>query len=426
MSETLLELFPLEARKFLLVVCLSFMIGLQRETRKAEISKGYSFGGVRTFPLIALIGYSIAVLSPENSLAFVLGLAVISAFLWLAYHHKISIDPKAGVTSEILGLFTYLLGALIYREHFWIATSLVVVAMLLLEYKSTLESLVQKIPTFETITFTKFLLLSVVILPILPNQDYTSFLLNPFKTWLVVVAISGISYGSYLLQKWVGNKGGVMLSGILGGAYSSTVATIVLAKRSKNQDRPHLYTGAMLAASGVMYFRLALLVSIFSSALRTRLALMLLILSIAAIAIGVFISKIKDDFVATSSEMVQPKNPLEISSALFFALLFLGMLVLTRVVLAQLGNLGVYVLAIITGVTDVDPFIMSLTQTAGGSTPVQIAAMGILIAASSNNVIKGVYALVFSEKRTGRWAFLALAGLAGVGLLPIIYLTSNL
>ena len=152
-----------------------------------------------------------------------LGFVVVGAFLLVSYLHKLASAEEAGVTTEVSGLVTYVLGALVYNGFYWIAVTVVVLSMLLLELKTALEGLSERIPSEEVITFTKFLLLTVVILPAVPNQEFTRFHLNPFKTWLIVTAVSGISYGSYVLQRVTKKKGGIVFAALLGGAYSSTV-----------------------------------------------------------------------------------------------------------------------------------------------------------------------------------------------------------
>lgn len=199
MREELFRLVPPEAAKMLLTLFLSFLLGLEREEHKVSADH-YAFGGVRTFPLIGLIGYAIAFISGDQLLPLSLGFAV-GGFLMLAYQHKLTAAEHAGVTTEMSGLATYLVGVLVYREQFWIATAITVLSLFLLELKGMLEGLTTKIAPAEVLTFTKFLLLSAVILPILPNQDFGAFKINPFKTWLVVVAVSAISYGSYVIQR---------------------------------------------------------------------------------------------------------------------------------------------------------------------------------------------------------------------------------
>ena len=184
--------------------------------------------------------------------------------LLLSYWHKLSRVEAAGITSEMSGLTTYLVGVLVYHDHFWIATALSVASLLLLELKEVLETLARRTAPQEILTFGKFLLLTAVILPILPNQEFGRFHLNPFNTWLVVVAVSTIPSGSYVLQKVTKERGGVVLAAFLGGAYSSTVVTVAMSRRAAREQRPHLFAGGILIASGVMYRRLAALLTLFN------------------------------------------------------------------------------------------------------------------------------------------------------------------
>jgi len=420
MLTRLYQLLPADAVKILLVLFLSFLLGLEREEHKAG-AESYTFGGVRTFPIIGLIAYSMAVLSGGQLLPVAVGFIVVGGFLALAYWHKLTSSGTAGVTTEFSGLAIYIVGALIYYGHFWTATALAVASALLLELKTALESLTRRIAPEEILTFTKFLLLSIVILPILPNQDYGAFRINPFKTWLVVVAVSAISYGSYVLQKVTREHGGVILAALLGGAYSSTLTTVVLAKRATSERRPHLFAGATLIASGVMYLRLAALLALFNRALASALVLSFLVLAAVACGAGWLWSRRPDASTGDVKREYQPHNPLELSAAFLFAALFIAMLIVTHLAVVYLGRAGVYTLAGIMGVTDVDPFIMGLTQAAGTLTRVPVAAAAILIAAASNNVVKGIYAWSLARGLAGRQSLVLLIALAVAGLAPLAW-----
>ena len=419
----LYEWLPPESVKILLVLGLSLLVGSEREEHKTSTNHP-TFGGVRTFPLIGLIGYSMALLGGGQLLPLTLGFAVVAGFLFLSYWHKLTSSGVAGVTSEISALTIYLVGGLVYQGHFWIATTLSVASALLLELKTTLEGLTKRVAPEEIFTFTKFLLLTAVILPILPNQSFGPFQINPFKTWLVVAAVSTVSYGSYVLQKLTKTQGGVVLAAILGGAYSSTVTTVALAKRASREDRPHLFAGAILIASGVMYLRLVILLGLFNRSLMIKLAPSFLGLALLALSVGWIWSRRPD----ASSEAVrrefEPQNPLELRAALLFAVLFLAVLVATHFTVVYLGRAGVYTLAAIMGVSDVDPFIMGMTQATPTLTPLALASASILIAAASNNVVKGIYSYAMADRKTGTQSLCLLMGLAALGLAPLLWLSA--
>jgi uncharacterized membrane protein (DUF4010 family) len=418
MGNTLIQFVPKEGAEIVLVLFLSFLVGLEREEQKV-ISEQYRFGGVRTFPLLGLLGYALSLFSKENLLLPAVGFAVVGVFLWQSYRHKLERVALAGMTTELSGLVTFVIGALVSREEYWVATTLTVLGVALLELKTALESLAKRMPSDEILTFAKFLLLTAVILPIVPNRMLGTFAFNPLKTWLVVVAVSAISYGSYLLQLRTRGRGGVLLAALLGGAYSSTLTTVVLAKRAREQSRPHLYSGSMLAASGVMYLRLLTLLGIFNRQLLHRLGLPFLVLAAAALLGGWLWMRMLDRGGTKAEQALQPKNPLELGAAFLFAGLFVGMLFITHLALLYLGRAGLFALAGVMGVTDVDPFILSLAESASALTPVALAGGAIVIAAASNNLIKGIYAYGFGDRRTGTQGFVLLAALALLGLVPL-------
>ncbi len=413
---------PPEAAQIVLVLFLSFLIGLEREERKTP-GGAYSFGGVRTFPLIGLIGYSVALVAGPQVLPLAIGFLDVAGFLLISYWHKISTAETAGVTTEMSGLATFLVGALICYGHLWIATTLGVASLLLLDLKAALERLAARIAPNEIFTFGKFLFLSGVILPILPNQEFSQFHINPFKTWLVVVAISSISYASYVLQKLTKGQGGIVLAALLGGAYSSTVTTVVMARRAKRELRPHLFAGGILIACGVMYLRIVILLALFNRQLMLLLYMPFLAAAALAVGGGWLWTRLADKNTQEVQRESEPRNPLDLLTAFFFAGLFLVMLIATQLAVTYLGRAGVNTLAAIMGVSDVDPFIMGMTQAAGTpQTSLSLAAAAVAIAASSNNIVKGIYAYSLADRKTGVQALAMLVTLAALGLIPLFWL----
>jgi uncharacterized membrane protein (DUF4010 family) len=414
---------PPEGVKIVIVLLLSFMIGLEREEHKAEGAR-YTFGGVRTFPLIGLIGYSLALLSGNQLIPTALGFLGVAGLLCLSYWHKLKSSDAAGATTEVSALATYLLGALVDYGHFWIATTVAVACVLLLELKTALENLSRRFPPEEILTFAKFLLLTAVILPVLPDKDFTKLHLNPFKTWLVVVAVSAISYGSYVLQKAAHGRGGVMVSALLGGAYSSTATTVVLARRAKQERYPHLFAGGILVASAIMFIRTVILVAFFSWKLMLALVVPFCILTAVGAAAGWWWSRRSEAAPGKPGKEFAPKNPLELRAALLFALLFVIILSLSHLAASRLGKGGVYGLGALTGVTDITPFIMGMTQALGRLITIKVAATGIVIATASNNAVKGFYAYAIADRKTGTQSLWLLTGLAVLGLIPLIWLVN--
>lgn len=422
-----MELFGIhvapELLGFSLSLGLSLLIGFEREERRPQVLT--IFGGVRTYPLIGLSGFLLVIIFPQTVFPFCAGLLILGMLLFASYHSNA--DAAPGLTSEIAAIITFILGAVVAQGHYWLAAATGIIAVTLLQEKKRLESLAIGLPREELRTLLRFLLLTAVILPVVPQHEFTTFQLNPFTIWLVVAAVSAISYASYLLQKFLGEKRALLLAGLLGGAYSSTVTTVALARQSKDSDAcfaPH-YAGAILAATGSMYIRLWILILIFSHTLAQQLTLLFWSLGLLAILVGALMNrKITDNVCQKNAQSEKKHNPLDISSALGFAAVFTVVLVITRIVSSHFGSTGIAAMAVLMGASDVDPFIMGLTQTAGGSIAVSSAALAVVIAAASNNVMKGIYAYSFGDKTTGRLSLILLASTGVISLIAFALLSA--
>ena len=195
-----------------------------------------------------------------------------------------------------------------------------------------------------------------------------------------------------------------------------------MARRAAREHQPHLFAGGILIASGVMYVRLAILLALFNRQLMMMLWAPFLVLAALAVGGGWLWTRCADKNALALQRESDPKNPLELMTAFLFAALFLAMLIATQLAVTYLGKAGVNTLAAIMGVTDVDPFIMGLTQAAGTLTPLKVASGAILIAAASNNLVKGIYAYSLADRKTGVQSLLFLAGLAAAGLVPLFWL----
>jgi uncharacterized membrane protein (DUF4010 family) len=357
---------------------------------------------------------------PDTAIPFALGLVVMGGLVALTHWHALQLG-EPGITTETAALLTFTIGGCAAKGLYWIAIATGVVTVILLHEKRLLEGLATALPRHEMRTLLRFLLLTAVILPVVPNRDFTPFEINPFKIWLVVVAVSGVSYVSYLLRMWWGEDRGLILAGLLGGAYSSTVTTVVLSRQSKTREPCSVgFAGAILAATGMMYIRLWILLLLFAAPLAYRLTGLFWGLGIAAVIVGSLLARttrIPDDCEFDPSTERRDGNPLEMTSAFTFAAIFLAILVTTKVVAERFGNTGVLIMAVVMGAADVDPFILGLTQTVGSGLTIETAALAVVIAAAVNNLMKGIYAVVFSTNRTGRLSLVLLAALGGISLI---------
>ncbi len=414
------QFIPQELMQMMLALALSFLIGLQREERRGQNPEFYAFGGVRTFPIIGLLGFLLAKLSDGHSMVIGLGFTVLGSFLWLSYKKKLELSSTAGMTTEVSGLLTFLIGALVFTRNLWAAVTATVLTLLLLELKTGLEQMAKKIPSVEIYTFTRFLLLSAVILPVVPHQDFTDFHFNLHTMWLMVIVISSISYLAYLINLFVGARKSVFLSAVLGGLYSSTLTTVVLAKHSKENDGARLYSGAMIIASGLMYFRVLVLLAVFNWELASRVALVFLVLGALGCLFGWFWAM--KGTVASEQTNLESKNPLELKFSLLFVALFVVMTIVTKLAPQLIGKYGIYGLSFVSGFTDVDPFIMSLSQSSGVATPLEMAAIAVVIATASNNLLKGSYAFFLGSDKVRKEAAILFGVFSGLGFLSLLFL----
>ncbi len=414
--DALADILPPHLAGLVLTLAVSMLIGFEREELRPSRESSF-FGGVRTFPLIALTGFLLFLGFPSSAIPFAIGLVVIGVLLAISHHASIE-RQSVGITTEVAALVTYALGGAAADGSYWIVVASGIITVILLQEKQFLEGLALKVPRAEVSTLVRFLLLTGVILPVVPNQAYTVFEINPFKIWLVVVAVSGVSYLSYLLQLRLRGHHGLLVTGLAGGAYSSTVTTVVLARKSRlGRHGSGAVAGAVLAASGVMYVRVWLLVLLFAPVLAGRLTWLFWGLGLAAAGVGAVLVQHSPRGYDNNNEGSTPSsNPLELTSAFVFAIVFLVVLVITRLVAQAYGGTGLLVLAGVMGAADVDPFILGLTQYLGHGLDASTAALAIVVATAANNVVKGVYAVVFGARRAGLEALALLAGTAALSL----------
>ena len=390
---------PVDLYKFILVAVFSLLIGLsQKNLHQARIAQ-YSFGTDRTFTFIGIFGYVLYIVDPVNMILYAVGLGVLSIFLVVNYFNKIANFTDYGLTTIMIALITYSLAPLVFREPFWLSILVVVTVMIFAEMKESLTSLSVKLNREEFITLGKFLAIAGIILPLLPNHPIVSYLnISPYQLWLAVVVISSISYLSYLLRKFVFTNSGILVTGILGGLYSSTATTFILSKKSKYApEMAHQYTAAIIIAISMMYIRILLLALIFNMQLFLRVYPAFLILIVLSLVLGLVFWYKSPQINNQVNEELTDKNPLEFKVAIIFTLLYLAFTIITNFSIRQFGLNGLNTLSYLVGFTDIDPFLLNLFQ-GNFTVGIDVLAQATMQAIISNNILKYVYALSLSSK----------------------------
>jgi uncharacterized membrane protein (DUF4010 family) len=315
-----------------------------------------------------------------------------------------------------------LLGAVALALPPWVAITITVAAVLLLAGREKLHALARRVEIKEIVTAGEFLILTGIVLPLLPNHPVTTLTdVTPRHVWLALVVVCSFSYVSYLAQRyWAAAAGGLWMAA-LGGLYSSTATTVVLARQAKADPalKRQAQAGITLATA-IMYLRILAVVAIFNLALAHLLALPLCGLSLAGFLICLLQYRLGKPAPGEPAQgTIQPadsRNPLELGAAAVFAALFVAVSIVSAAAKSQFGISGIYGLAAIVGVTDIDPFVLNLAQ--GGVAGVQSAdlAAAILIASSSNNVLKALYAACFAGGKAtiGSAAALIVLAIAGI------------
>ena len=398
---SLQHLIPEEFIRFLLVVIFSLIIGLEQRRHHITENEAQLFGTDRTFTFIGLFGYVLFIADPKSYLPFLTGLVIVGLLLAIQYFHKIRQYNYFGLTSSILALLTYCLPVMVFTQPVWLLLLFVVVILILTELKGDLISISKKASEEEFITLAKFIAFAGVILPLLPDNPISDQIpVSPYRLWLAVVVVSGISYISYLLKKFVFPDSGILLTGILGGLYSSTTTTVIIARRDKEGYGGNQAVSAIMMANGMMYLRILILAFLFKPAIAFALAIPFLSLFLLC---GILsrLSYVKDNPISQpglpDSALEMHKNPLEFKTALLFGGLFVLFAMITDYVMKTYGNAGVSSLAYVVGITDIDPFLLNLLQHKLGIAEMTIG-LAIINATNSNNILKMIYALSLSGK----------------------------
>jgi uncharacterized membrane protein (DUF4010 family) len=381
--------------RFGAALLIGLLVGLQREYAYLQQKQDEkSFGGTRTFALLGLLGCTAAFIAErmESAMVFVAIVAVIGGLIMISY---VSTARKGsmGMTTEAAAVITMLIGAICFWGELSIAAALGVVLTVLLELKLQTRMLVRNITRADVYATLTFAVITLIILPVLPSHSYGPppfDVLIPYKIWLMVVFISGISFLGYLLIKIVGARRGVGLTGLLGGLASSTAVTLSFAQRSRDVsglERP--FAIAILLAWSVMFVRVMVEVAVINQSLLRVVWLPMTAALVVSAAYCVYLYRMQSS--GKQEEQDKFKNPFELGPALTFGLIYAVILLVANTARLYFGNTGIYLSSIASGLADVDAITLSLAELSRDADDLDLntAARGIVLAAVSNTLVKG-------------------------------------
>lgn len=384
---------------FALTAVFSFLIGLEIKTYQLQFHAAetkQTIGSVRTLTFVGVLGYLFWILDGRLYLA---GFAAFTLLYVLFYLQQLR-EGRSSILIYLTLLVVYSFGPLTERFALWLPSLLFVLTIFMLNAKQRLRELSEHLNAQELETLGKMVLLSAVILPLLPHKKLGVYLpLSPFEIWMAVVIVSAISYSGYLAQKYFFRQKGYLLAGLIGGLYSSTATTVVLARKASEIGNTRLMTAGTVAATAMMYLRLIAVAAIFNLQVAKALLLPFAGFALAGIVIAAFYAfrrvQANTDVVAVDA------NPLELRTAFVFAGLFIGMMALTQLVSAHYGTDGLRILSFVVGFTDIDPFVLSLL-TGHYTIGQDVVVSSVMIAAGSNNLLKALYAVWFGGVGAGK------------------------
>jgi uncharacterized membrane protein (DUF4010 family) len=393
-----------------LAAAAGLLVGLEREQSAPQDRTAESFlGGARTFPLVAVAGALAMLLAHSVGASILVGvLAAISVFLVVNYADDIRRGADRGITSEVAFLATFLLGALapahdlvpsLGRRVLMVLGSAVMVTALL-SSKPTLHPLVRRVSREDVVSVLKFLIVALVLVPWLPDRAFGPLeAVNPRTIGWMMLLVAGVSFVGYAATRLLGPERGLSITGFVGGLVSSTAVTLAMSSRAKAE--PRIARPAALAvvlASTIVFPRVLVIVFVVNPALARELVVPLAAMACAGMAASGFLYRR-----SASAEVAGPvnfKNPVSLSSAFEFALLFAVVLVVSKAASVHLGTAGVLAASVAAGTTDMDAIALSMAKLAPAQVSLSVAATAVVLAAATNTVVKGIMAAAL-----GGWAF---------------------
>lgn len=378
------------AFRLLAALLLGALIGLQRGWVARHLAAGERIAGIRTHALVGLLGGFSALLSDKlTPWVFPVAFIAVAAIALVAYRARLQHERNFSITGLIGLLLTFVLGAIAMSVSVFLAAAGAVVTALILDYKAEIHGLLAKLEEHELDAGLKLLLISVVILPLLPNQGYgPGEAINPYEIWWLVVLIAGISFVGYFAVRMAGARRGILFTSLFAGLSSTTALTLNFAKLSRQvPEASRLLAAGVLIACGTMFPRLLIYAYLINPDMIGLLLAPVIAMALALYLPAVFIWR-KIEQTVSLEQPVLDRNPLDLSTALYFAVLITVILLLGEWLRNSVGDAGIYLLAAASGIADVDAITLSLTRMSLSDTTLDVAVLGIVIASAVNNLVK--------------------------------------
>jgi uncharacterized membrane protein (DUF4010 family) len=413
--------------RFGVALLIGILIGMQREYSFNRGEEREHTAGIRTFALISLCGCASSFISDiTHSVLPLVAIIGVFGFIFAVTQYADTLNEKSGITGEVSALIALICGILCYHNQLAAAGALGVITTLLLSMKPELHGIVKSMSREDLFATLKFAVITAIILPILPNATFGPEPfneINPFKIWMLVILISGISYVGYVLIKIVGPSKGMGLTGLLGGLASSTALTLSCTQQSRQaQTLARNIALAITIAWTVMFGRIVVIVGILNLPLAERIVLPMLI-PVAAGLIYCFWLYQKAVRTDNAAE-VSFANPFELWPAISFAVLVSAILVVSKFAQMKWGNSGVLISSVIAGIADVDAISVSLAQLSlkQGGLDATSAATGIVLAAATNTATKGLIVISMGSSSLRRYILPAAVMMTCISLATIFFI----
>lgn len=408
---------------FASALAVGLLIGAERGWQERNTEDGRLAAGIRTFALSGLLG-GFAMLLGEHFgvVAWAVVFVGFTALVLASYFGDLMQLGDRGLTSEVAMLITFILGSLAVAGHPPLAAAGAVAVALLLSLKRTLHGALRQLSEAELSGALKLLFISLVLLPALPNQGYGPWqVFNPYITWWMVVLIAGLGFAAYVTIRLVGTRHGLLITALLGGIVSSTAMTITLARLNQERSLHAMLACGLLATSALMFPRVLLEVGLVNAQLLPRLLWPLGVTALVYAGGALVYFRLAGSMAEENAEPPL-KNPFELGSALRFAALLVLILFLAEGARRWLGDVGVYLVALVSGLADVDPITLTLARSAKNELAPQVAVQGIFLAVLSNSLVKGLLiALIGGRQLALRTLPVMAAGLlAGAAVLLLV------